>query len=80
MGRFFMITPLFNSVGQYNMAGLYVRIALGQLPKIPVEKRFGDIGTEETFLVREIDNEPETITADQLRSRYCELTSTGICK
>jgi carbamoyl-phosphate synthase large subunit len=72
IGRFFMITPLFNRVGRHNMAELYVRLALGERPDIAPEERFGDIGAEETYLVREIDNEPEVLTAGQIRSRYEE--------
>ena len=69
-----MITPLFNTVGRHNMAELYVRLAFGELPEIAPQERFGDIGSEETYLVREVDNEPEVLTADQIRSRYEDLS------
>jgi carbamoyl-phosphate synthase large subunit len=78
IGRFFMITPLFNAVGRHNMAELYVRLAFGELPKIAPQERFGDIGSEETYLVREVDNEPEVLTADQIRSRYIDCQGAGI--
>jgi len=74
IGRFFMITPLFNTVGRHNMAELYVRLAFGELPEIAPQERFGDIGSEETYLVREVDNEPEVLTAEEIRSRYEDLT------
>lgn len=73
IGRFFMITPLFDAVGRHNMADLYLRLALGERPEIAPGERFGDIGPEETYLVREIDNEPEVLTAAEIRSRYIEL-------
>jgi carbamoyl-phosphate synthase large subunit len=73
IGRFFMITPLFNRVGHHNMAELHLRLALGEDPEVAPEDRFGDIGPEETYLLREIDNEPEVLTADQVRARYVDL-------
>ena len=73
-----MITPLFNTVGRHNMAELYVRLAFGELPEIAPQERFGDIGSEETYLVREVDNEPEVLTADQIRSRYEDYQGSGI--
>ena len=73
-----MITPLFNTVGRHNMAELYVRLAFGELPEIASQERFGDIGSEETYLVREVDNEPEVLTADQIRSRYEDYQGSGV--
>ena len=70
IGRFFMITPLFDSVGRHDMGELHVRLAFGELPKIAPQERFGDIGSEETHLVREVDNEPEVLTAEEIGSRY----------
>jgi carbamoyl-phosphate synthase large subunit len=70
IGRFFMITPLFNRVGRHNMAGLYLRLALGEDPGVAPTERFGDIGSDETYLVREVDNEPKVLTASEIRSRY----------
>ena len=59
------------------MAELYLRLAFGELPEIAPQERFGDIGSEETYLVREVDNEPEVLTADQIRSRYEDLTQAS---
>jgi carbamoyl-phosphate synthase large subunit len=70
IGRFFMITSLFNSVGRHNMAELYPRLAFGESPEVSPEERFGDIGSEVTYLIREIDNEPEVLTENELQSRY----------
>jgi hypothetical protein len=70
IGRFLMITPIFDAVGRHNMAELYLRLAFGERPEVSPEERFGDIGSEETYLIREIDNEPEILTAGQIRSRY----------
>jgi carbamoyl-phosphate synthase large subunit len=78
IGRFFMITPLFDVTGRYNMAELYLRLAFGERPEIPSEARFGDIGSEETYLIREIDNEPEILTEAQIRSRYEDYQGSGI--
>jgi carbamoyl-phosphate synthase large subunit len=76
IGRFFMITPLFNTVGRHNMAELYVRLALGEPAGVSSDDRFGDVGLEETYLVREIDSEPEVLTADEMRSRYEDLVGS----
>ncbi len=77
IGRFFMITPLFNRVGRRNMAEIYLRLALDEPPGVSPDERFGDIGPEETYLLREIDGEPEVLTEAQIRSRYEELQGSG---
>lgn len=78
IGRFFMITPLFNAVGRHNMAELYVRLAFGECPEVGPGERFGDIGPEETYLVREVDNEPAVLTAAEIRSRYEDCQGPGV--
>ena len=78
IGRFFMITPLFNRVGRHNMAELYLRLAFDESPDVSPEERFGDIGSEVTYLIREIDNEPEVLTEDELRSRYEDYQGPGV--
>jgi carbamoyl-phosphate synthase large subunit len=58
IGRFFMISPIFNLVGRYNMAELYLQLAFGERVKIDEHDQFSDIGKEETYLVREFDGAP----------------------
>ncbi|MBW2172263.1 MAG: hypothetical protein JRF69_09845 [Deltaproteobacteria bacterium] len=73
IGRFFMITPVFDSVGRHNIAELYLRLAFGEDVDVHVNERFSDVGSHETFLVREIDNEPAVLTADEIESSYISL-------
>jgi carbamoyl-phosphate synthase large subunit len=73
IGRFFMITPAFDSVGRHNMAELYLRLAFGEDVAVHVNERFSDVGSDETFLVREIDNEPMVMTTDEIESSYISL-------
>lgn len=73
IGRFFMITIAFNSVGVYNMAELYLKLAFGEDFQVDEKARYGDIGDEETFLIRELDNDPEVLSATEMRQRYISL-------
>jgi carbamoyl-phosphate synthase large subunit len=73
IGRFFMISPVFNLSGRYDMADIYLRLAFGEPVSIPEADRFSDIGTEETFLVRELDNEPSVMTVQEIESLYTSL-------
>jgi len=70
IGRFFMISPVFHAAGRHNMAELYLRLAFGGLVDIPEGERFDDIGSDETFLVRELDNEPAVLTGAQIEASY----------
>lgn len=56
IGRFFMITNIFNLVGKYNMAEVYLKLAFDE--PVDVRDKFGDID-EETYLIRELDTLPE---------------------
>ena len=65
IGRFFMITPIFDHTGQYNTAEVYVRCALN-LPchvddSIDIE--------EDVYLIRELDTIPVIIRGNYLRSK-----------
>ena len=73
IGRFFMITIVFNTTGRFNMAELYLRLALGERVDVPDTSRFDDIGDSETYLVREVDNEPTVISRRGLEGRYVSL-------
>lgn len=68
IGRFFMISPIFNLVGRHNMADLYVRLAFGREVEVGERERFGDIGDEETYLVRELDCEPAILTRAEIEA------------
>jgi carbamoyl-phosphate synthase large subunit len=78
IGRFFTINPAFNAVGRHNMADLFIRLSFGETVAVHDSERFSDIGTEETFLVRELDNEPSVHTAGQIEEKYVSiLQQTG---
>ena len=68
-----MISPIFNFVGRYNMAELYLDLAFGEEVHIPPSERFSDIGEEETLLVRELDQEPAVLTAAEVEKRHVSL-------
>lgn len=70
IGRFFMITIVFNTVGKYNMAELYLRLAFGEEVSVPLELRYSDIGKETTYLIRELDNTPKVLTETELKNSY----------
>jgi glutathione synthase/RimK-type ligase-like ATP-grasp enzyme len=62
VGRFSLTTGLYDLVGKHNMAGAYVRLALGDTID------FGDAydRVEDHYLVRDIDTLPEIFHADDL--------------
>lgn len=73
IGRFFMITPIFNNSGRYNMAELYLKLAFGEDVMVEEAEQLGDIGSEETFLVRELDNEPTVVSSTYIETNYISL-------
>ena len=73
IGRFFMITPAFDLVGRHSFAELYVNLAFGDETRVAVNERFSDIGESETFLVREVDNEPAVLSAEDIAKSYTSL-------
>lgn len=73
IGRFFMISIVFNTTGQYNMAELYLRTVFGESVAVPEAARYGDIGSSETFLVREVDNEPTVISREDFEAGFTDL-------
>jgi len=62
IGRFFMITNLFDFTGRHNMAVAYTRLALGEDPGIADP----DDSTDDYYLVRDIDCPPAIFHADEL--------------
>lgn len=77
IGRFFMITPVFNLTGRYNMAELYLRLAFGESITIDDSARLGDIGSEEMFLVRELDTEPSILSKSHIESNYVSMIDSS---
>lgn len=73
IGRFFMISIVFNTTGQYNMAEFYLRTVFGESVNVPEAARYGDIGKAETFLIRELDNEPTVVTREDLEACFTRL-------
>lgn len=61
VGRFFMITNLFDLTGKHNMAVTYVRLALGE----PVEIEDAYDVAEDYYLVRDLDTPPHIFHADE---------------
>jgi len=77
IGRFFMITIVFNAVGRHNMAETYLKLAFNEPVEIPASERYDDIGSEETYLIRGIDNEPGVISRSALEASYISLVDEG---
>lgn len=61
-GRFATMTNIHDLAGRYNMAVLYVRLALGERVRIPGARDFA----EDYYLVRSVDTEPAVIRAREL--------------
>ena len=68
-----MITRIFNAIGKYNMAELYIRMAFGEDVNVEESSRYNDIGSEDTYLIRELDNEPGVMTKTQLENSFISL-------
>lgn len=73
IGRFFMITIIFNISGKYNMAETYLRLAFDEEVIIPKDAQYDDIGTEDTYLIRGLDNPAGMITESDLNARLISL-------
>jgi hypothetical protein len=67
--------PVFNAVGRHNIADLFLRLAFGETVTINDDERFTDICTLETFLVRELDNEPSVFISEQIDQNYISIYS-----
>jgi carbamoyl-phosphate synthase large subunit len=61
-GRFATMTNIHDLAGAYNMAVLYVRLALGERVRVPGARDFA----EDYYLVRSVDTEPAVIRARDL--------------
>jgi len=73
IGRFFMITIVFNIVGKYNMAEYYLKLAFNEPVYIQEAERYNDIGDEEYYLIRGLDNPPAIISANEMKKNIINL-------
>ena len=65
IGRFCMITPIFDLVGRYNMAEMHVRAAFDEEPEHienPIDIQEG------YYLVRTLDNQPKIVSHEDLEA------------
>ena len=65
IGRFCMITPIFDLTGKHNMAETYIKIAFDETLDIPEPI---DI-EEDYYLIRELDTEPLILHAKEVEER-----------
>jgi carbamoylphosphate synthase large subunit len=68
IGRFMMITPIFDLTGKYNTADIYVRCALDEEVNIddPIDIE------ENVYLIRELDTLPTIIRENELKDKVRE--------
>lgn len=64
VGRFCMITPIFDRTGKYNTVEMYIRAAFNE--ELSIEDPI-DI-EEDQYLLRELDTEPLIIDGDKMRN------------
>jgi hypothetical protein len=63
IGRFFMITNLFNLAGNHSMIDTYLKLATGQDPGISNPFDFS-----EKYLIRSLDTLPTVLSLDEITS------------
>ena len=64
IGRFFMITNLFNLSGNYSMIDAYLKLATNQDPEISNPFDFS-----EKYLIRSLDTLPTVLSLDEITKR-----------
>jgi len=64
IGRFFMITNLFNLSGKYSMIDTYLKLAAGEDPDIDNPFDFS-----EKYLIRSLDTLPTVLSEDEINGR-----------
>ena len=64
IGRFFMITNLFNLSGNYSMIDTYLKLATNQDPEISNPFDFS-----EKYLIRSLDTLPTVLSLDEITKR-----------
>jgi carbamoyl-phosphate synthase large subunit len=72
-GRFAMITNIYDFTGRHNMAGAYLRLALGE--DTGIDDAYDDAG--EHYLVRDLDTLPGIFSADALFEGISTLRPTA---
>lgn len=73
VGRFFMITNVFNLVGRYNMAEIYVKLAFDERVEVEENLRFRDVD-ENVYLLRELDTLPLLSSEEDIENSYIKFT------
>lgn len=69
IGRFCMITPIFDRWTEYNMADIYLRLAMNEPVKIDQNILYSESeGKNRIYLIRELDRKCVTITAEMMES------------
>jgi carbamoyl-phosphate synthase large subunit len=69
VGRFSLSTGLYDLVGKHNMAGAYVRLALGE----PVDLGDPYDAAPDHYLIRDVDTVPAVVHADELFEGITDL-------
>jgi carbamoyl-phosphate synthase large subunit len=69
VGRFSLSTGLYDLIGKHNMAGVYVRLALGE----PVDLGEPYDAAPDHYLVRDVDTLPTIVHADELFEGIIDL-------
>ena len=69
VGRFSLSTGIYDLVGKHNMAGAYVRLALGE----PVELGEPYDAAPDHYLIRDVDTLPAVVHADELFEGITDL-------
>ena len=64
IGRFFMITNLFNLSGKYSMIDTYLKLAIGEDPEIDDPFDFSEL-----YLIRSLDTLPTVLSPDEITRR-----------
>ena len=67
IGRFFMITNLFNLSGEYSMIDTYLKLATDEDPEIADPFDFSEM-----YLIRSLDTLPTDLSPDEITSRLQE--------
>jgi carbamoyl-phosphate synthase large subunit len=69
VGRFSLSTGIYDLVGKHNMAGVYVRLALGE----PVDLGDPYDAAPDHYLIRDVDTLPAVVHADELFESITDL-------
>ena len=64
IGRFFMITNLFNLSGEHSMIDTYLKLAIGDNPNISNPFDFS-----EKYLIRSLDTLPTVLSPEEITKR-----------